>query len=219
MQEEKRSQKVWGDLARSRENFRQTFALIDLFAVIYEPITRLTLATVENKTARMPEITQETVVQFHGVYDANRARFLQNKTPETHWQPYYAFIKTHKNVRALQATEVRDLLFRGIEAHILHDFPFVLAPLIARYGRESVRAVFDEATPVFVIARDEALQTLGEAARRNRVNMPTAWVMKRHARVLDTLDAAQSVKSLLRMREKAWQIAISWEKMQSRDKI
>jgi hypothetical protein len=74
-------------------------------------------------------------------------------------------------------------------------------------NQKNIRQAFDEATPVFVVARDQALQTLGEAARHNRVNLPTAWVMKRHARVLETLDAAQSVKSLLRMREKAWQTA------------
>jgi hypothetical protein len=210
---------ILAELESARANFRQTFALLDIFAVIYEPITRLTVLSVEQKTARVPEVTLGIVKLFYGYYRENRTLFLQNKPVETHWQPYYHFIKGHKNVRSLQPTEVRDLLFLGIEGHILGDFPRVLGVLIAQHGREPVRIAFDEATPIFKIARDQSFHALAEAARRNRVNMPTPWVMKQHACLLDTLGAAQSVPSLLRMREKAWQMAISWEKLQSRDKI
>jgi hypothetical protein len=44
-------------------------------------------------------------------------------------------------------------------------------------------------------------------------------VMKRQAHLWDRLGVAQSVPSLLRMREIAWQKAICWESSQTRDKI
>jgi hypothetical protein len=79
MQEENTSQRVLEDLVHSRENFLQTFALIDLFAAIYEPITRLTFLPIEQKATRVPEVTEGIITQFYGYYSENRACFLQHK--------------------------------------------------------------------------------------------------------------------------------------------
>ena len=96
----------------------------------------------------------------------------------------------------------------GVEAHILYDFPRTLSFLLTQYDTKTLRIAFDEATPVFSAARDQGLQTLWEAAQNCQVNVPTAWVMKKQSHFWDTLGAAQSMKSLQRMREQAWAVAI-----------
>jgi hypothetical protein len=135
---EKSTEVILSELQESRQNFVKSFALVDLFSVLYEPITRLTLATVTQKTAHAPEATLnvtveatvDIVVQFYAMYQNSRGRFLGGQSVEKHWQPYYDFVRRHQRYpRHLQATQVRDVLFAGIEAHVRDDLPRVLSSL------------------------------------------------------------------------------------------
>lgn len=120
------AREIVGELAARRARFLTTGDLREVFSVFYYHTTTAILRRVKNGAVSGGDLIVEMIVDFYGDYDRNRSPAAR----EAHWQPYYALAA---GAKARNFKTGRELIQRGIEAHIDHDLPQVLMRLFQRH--------------------------------------------------------------------------------------